>query len=145
MIAISCLLIAAGHAIAAERFFVCDATDGLDRASVFEVNVDSGVVRAKRADKSVWKILYSNKVSCGLKIPASHSCRRNLVHNFDTPQRPHLAATDTIRCVDRSGRPVIELNGNMEINRFGDGLGSFVCGRFSTNNLALENCKAKIE
>lgn len=114
---------------AADRLFTCNAIDSFDRKSNFEINVDSGAIKMKASSGHEWKVLYANRLNCGLKTPASVICRRQLIHNFDNPQRPYEAVTDTIRCHDKSGRPLIDLNGTLEINRFGDRSGLFVCGQ----------------
>lgn len=122
--------------------FTCDSTDSLERQSVFELNVDTGVIKLKstQVPNTKWKILYSDDIACGHKISTSVTCTRQLQHNFGKPNKPYAAAADSMRCVLR-GKPEIQLNGDLEINRFGDGTGIFVCGTLSSNSLMLKSCK----
>ncbi len=126
-----------------DRFFVCEATDGLERLSDFEFHVDTGVVRIKGVNSpgSLWEIIYSEELKCTRKTTRGVTCERSLNHNFDNPNRPYEAANDSIRCVRSDGKPVIQLNGNSEINRFGDKEGFFTCGTLSKFNLLLKNCR----
>jgi len=129
---------------ATDRAFICNGVDSLDRQSIFELNVDTGVIRMKETSPIAhWKIIYSDKISCTHKVPTSYTCTRQLKHNFDNPNKTHAAATDRIRCIRGNGKPVMELNGGLEINRFGDGTGSFVCGPLTRYSLMLENCQVR--
>ncbi|MGE0634776.1 MAG: hypothetical protein AB7O96_20355, partial [Pseudobdellovibrionaceae bacterium] len=83
----------------------------------------------------------SENLSCGKKVPASYVCNRNLEHNLEDPNKKYPAVIDSIRCFRKNGIPELEFNGKLEVNRQGDGVGVFVCGSLSRNDLTLEDCK----
>jgi hypothetical protein len=140
-------LLAVPIANAADRTFTCNAVDDLGRTSILEVNIETGAVRMKDAESTSanWRILYDVGTYCTHKAAALWTCTRNFIHNFDDPQKLHPALADSIRCLNASKKPEVQLNGEVEINRFGDGTGFFACGTLSKFHLNLDKCKPSIE
>jgi len=123
-----------------ERKINCDAVDSFDQPSQIEFNVDTGDLRM-RDDTLEWNVLYSKKIACGLKASDPKNCVKKIWHNFDNPQVKNKSATYSVKCKIGNNN-LIDQNGELEINRFDDGTGSFVCGRLSKHELALSNCKS---
>lgn len=137
------LLLSSGSVFAANlRVFVCNATDSLDRKSRIELNVDTGNIRMKDAniENANWQIVYSREIGCTHKVPYHVACTRHLKHSLDYHNKLYAGAIDRIRCF-LNGRPEVQFDGDLEINRFGDGTGKFVCGTLTKYNLLLEGCK----
>ncbi len=67
-------------------------------------------------------------------------CTQVINHNLDKPNQPHFAVSLSIKCKSKGGITLKQFNGVAEINRFGDGYGSFVCGKLTSNDLTLSNC-----
>lgn len=122
------------------RKLTCDAVDSFDRTSQVEFNVDTGLLKMKDAASTSWKEVYSDQVACGLKNNNSENCVKNIWHNFDDSNAKIKSAAYSVRC-KIGNTHLIDQNGELEINRFGDGTGSFVCGRLSKHELYLTNCK----
>jgi hypothetical protein len=121
-----------------ERIVKCQAIDSLDNLSVFEMNIDSGAIKTTPTNK-VAKVLYSEAKKCGLNLGKA-VCKQTIQHNMDMPNQPHFALLFQVSCKSGGGTVLKHMNGTAEINRFGDGNGSFVCGTLSSNELQLSNC-----
>lgn len=122
------------------RVLTCDAADNFDRTSEVEFDVDSGDLKVKETGTSVWRDFYSSKHSCGIKITDPQQCVKTIWHNFDDLNSKTKSATMSVRC--KVGDTVlVDQNGDLEINTFGDKIGYFICGRLSKNELSLTNCK----
>lgn len=125
---------------AASRVLTCDAVDSIDRTSQIEFNVDTGDLKMKDAMASAWQDVYSAQVSCGLKNRNPKNCVKNIWHNLDDSNAKNKSAAYSVRC-KIGDTNIVDQNGELEINRSGDGTGSFVCGRLSKHDLYLTNCK----
>ena len=123
---------------AAGRTVTCDSVDSFQNASQIEFNIDTGYLRMKEA--SGWTDLYTEQLACGLKVGNPNNCVKKISHNFDNPQAISKAAVFSVRCKSGSNN-LTELNGDLEINRSGNGAGSFVCGRLSKHALYLTQCR----
>lgn len=123
---------------AKDRFAKCEARDRLDRVYDFQMNVDAGTIKTTATDGSQ-KVSYSDTKKCGLNV-GSAVCSETIVHNLDEPGQTHFAVEFKAICKSKAGKIRKELNGSAEINRSGDGLGSFVCGALPSNELQLSNC-----
>lgn len=123
---------------AEDRIVKCAALDSLNTEYSFEMNIDSGAIKVMPAD-GLWKTLYSETKKCGLNV-GKVVCSQAISHNLDKPNQPHFAVALAVTCKSKGGLILKELSGSAEINRFGDGYGSFVCGALSTNELQLSNC-----
>ncbi|OFZ46026.1 MAG: hypothetical protein A2381_00515 [Bdellovibrionales bacterium RIFOXYB1_FULL_37_110] len=144
LIIVFTLLFSTGLALAnSGRTFKCNALNDIDQQSIFEINIDTGVIKMKdvQAAHADWLTLYSEDISCTHHNTTSVTCTRQLRHNFNDPDSSYKAITDSIRCVRPGGKPLIHLNGDLEINRFGDGTGTFACGTLTKYKLMLEGCK----
>lgn len=127
---------------AQSRILTCDAVDNFDRVSQIEFNVDTGSLKMKGAAASSWNDIYSDQLACGLKVNNPKNCTKNIWHNFDEPNAKNKSASYSVRC-KVGKRDIVDQNGELEINRFGDGTGSFICGRLSKHELSLANCQTK--
>jgi hypothetical protein len=125
-----------------DRILTCESMDKFDRASQIEFNVDTGNLKMKDMASSNWVDVYSETAACGLKVKDSKTCAKQIWHNFDDLNVKNKSAFYSVKC-KVGNRDMIDQNGALEINRFGDGTGSFVCGQLSRHDLYLTNCKVK--
>lgn len=123
---------------AQDRILKCNALDNLGNEYSFEMNLSTGDIKKTTAEGSL-KTLYSDEKRCGLNVGKA-VCSQVLNHNLDKPDQPYYAVTFNIRCKSKGGTILQEFNGSAEINRSGDGYGSFMCGSLPSNELQLSNC-----
>jgi len=126
---------------ASQRIVRCEAVDGFDNQYSFSMNVDSGEIKTMPLG-GVWKTLYSEQKKCGLKVGGA-VCSQTVQQNLDMPDQPHFAVVFRVSCKSIGGTVLREMNGAAEINRFGEGSGSFICGPRSSNELQLSNCSVQ--